>query len=231
MLTLLLLENRKLPAGLLVVCGGVLVGLIMGTHEGFEQLRLGLYLPPFLPFPFPSPADFASALLILVLPQIPMTMGNAVIAYADLSNDYFGDASRRVTYRAACVSIAIANFVGFLFGGMPLCHGAGGLAAHHRFGARTAGSNLLIGVFFILLVIFFGDRILTVLYLLPMSILGVLLIFAGGQLALTVIDLRDRKGLFVAVMMLGITLASNLAAGFLAGLVIAYLLKSDRLSI
>ena len=114
---------------------------------------------------------------------------------------------------------------------MPLCHGAGGLAAHHRFGARTAGSNLLIGVFFILLVVFFGDRILAVLYLLPMSILGILLIFAGGQLALTVIDLKDRKGLFVAVMILGITLASNLAAGFLAGLVIAYLLKSERLSI
>jgi sulfate permease, SulP family len=231
LLTLLLLENRKLPAGLVVVCGGVLIGLIMGTHAGFEQLRLGLHLPPFLPFPFPSPADFASALLVLVLPQIPMTMGNAVIAYADLSNEYFGEASRRVTYRAACISIAIANLVGFLFGGMPLCHGAGGLAAHHRFGARTAGSNLLIGVFFILLVISFGDRILTVLYLLPMSILGVLLIFAGGQLALTVIDLRDRKGLFVAVMMLGITLASNLAAGFLAGMVIAYLLKSDRLSV
>ena len=231
LLTLLLLENRKLPAGLLVVCGGVLIGLMLGTREGFVQLRLGLHLPSFLPFPFPSPADFASALLILVLPQIPMTIGNAVIAYADLSNEYFGEASQRVTYRAACVSIAIANFVGFLFGGMPLCHGAGGLAAHHRFGARTAGSNLLIGVFFILLVISFGDRILTVLYLLPMSILGVLLIFAGGQLALTVIDLKDRKGLFVALMMLGITLASNLAAGFLAGLVIAYLLKSDRLSV
>jgi SulP family sulfate permease len=80
-------------------------------------------------------------------------------------------------------------------------------------------------------VIFCGDRILTVLYLLPMSILGVLLIFAGGQLALTVIDLKDRKGLFVAVMMLGITLASNLAAGFLVGLVIAYLLKSEHLSV
>jgi SulP family sulfate permease len=34
LLTLLLLENRKLPAGLVVVCGGVLIGLIMGTHAG-----------------------------------------------------------------------------------------------------------------------------------------------------------------------------------------------------
>ncbi|MFZ0726312.1 MAG: putative sulfate/molybdate transporter [Desulfobacterales bacterium] len=231
LLTLLLLDNRKLPAGLLVVCGGAALGLILGTHQGFDQLRLGLHLPPLLPFPFPSAADFASALLILVLPQIPMTLGNAVIAYADLSTDYFGEDSRRVTYRAACISIAMANFVGFFFGGMPLCHGAGGLAAHHRFGARTAGSNLMIGAFFILLVVFFGDRLLAVLYLLPMSILGVLLIFAGGQLALTIIDLKDRKGLFVALMMLGITLASNLAAGFLAGLVIAYLLKSERLNV
>ena len=127
LLTLLLLENRTLPAGLLVVCGGGVIGLILGTRQGFEHLQLGLHLPPFLPFPFPNPADFASALLILVLPQIPMTLGNAVIAYADLSNEYFGEASRRVTYRAACISIAIANFVGFLFGGMPLCHGAGGL--------------------------------------------------------------------------------------------------------
>ncbi|MFZ0134099.1 MAG: putative sulfate/molybdate transporter [Desulfobacterales bacterium] len=231
LLTLLLLDNRKLPAGLLVVCGGAAVGLVLGTHQGFEHLSLGLHLPPLLPFPFPTAADFISALLILVLPQIPMTLGNAVIAYADLSTDYFGDASRRVTYRGACISIAIANFVGFLFGGMPLCHGAGGLAAHHRFGARTAGSNLMIGAFFLLLVVFFGGRILAVLYLLPMSILGVLLIFAGGQLALTIIDLKDRKGLFVALMMLGITLASNLAAGFLVGLVIAYLLKSERLNV
>ena len=101
-----------------------------------------------------------------------MTIGNAVIAYADLSDEYFRGAAAKVTYRSACISMAAANLISFLLGGMPLCHGAGGLAAHYRFGARTAGSNLIIGVVFILLAILLGPSVLAVVYLLPVSILG-----------------------------------------------------------
>jgi SulP family sulfate permease len=114
---------------------------------------------------------------------------------------------------------------------MPLCHGAGGLAAHYRFGARTAGSNLIIGLIFLLLSVFFGMHALSILYLLPMSILGVLLIFAGIQLALTIIDLRGRRDFFVAFTMLGITLASNLAVGFIVGIFVGFLFKSKKISI
>jgi SulP family sulfate permease len=127
--------------------------------------------------------------------------------------------------------MAMANFLSFFLGGMPLCHGAGGLAAHYRFGARTGGSNLIIGFIFVLLAIFLGNHVLMVVKLLPMSILGVLLLFAGGQLALTLIDTDGRKDLFVALIMLGITLASNLAAGFIVGIAIAYAFKWDRLNI
>ena len=127
--------------------------------------------------------------------------------------------------------MSVANFLSFILGGMPLCHGAGGLAAHYRFGARTGGSNLIIGVIFVLLATFLGGHVLMVVKLLPMSILGVLLLFAGGQLALTLIDIDGRKDFFVALIMLGITLASNLAAGFIVGIAIAYALKWDRLNI
>lgn len=231
LLTLFLVDNKRVPAGLFLVLCGILIGVGLGTHQGFQDLRLGINLPGILPAGMPRVADFSMAFLLLVLPQIPMTLGNAVIAYADLSREYFGEASSRVTYRSACVSMAIANFVSFLTGGMPLCHGAGGLAAHYRFGARTAGSNLMIGSIFIILVVFLGKHLLSILYLVPMSILGVLLLFAGGQLAMTIIDLKDRKELFVSLAMLGITLATNLAAGFIAGLMIAYLLKSNRMNI
>jgi SulP family sulfate permease len=231
LLTLFLIDNRKLPAGLVLVVCGVLIGLGLGTHQGFEKLEVGINLPKILPLGIPSGPDFSVAFLLLVLPQIPMTLGNAVVAYADLSREYFGEASGRVTYSGACISMALVNFISFLTGGMPLCHGAGGLAAHYRFGARTAGSNLIIGSFFILLVVLLGKHMLSILYLVPMSILGVLLLFAGGQLALTIIDLKDRKELFVALAMLGITLASNLAVGFITGLIIAYLLKSSRMNI
>jgi SulP family sulfate permease len=231
LLTLFLVDNRRLPAGLVLVLCGVLVGLSLGTHHGFEKLQVGINLPKIMPFSIPSGPDFSLAFLLLVLPQIPMTLGNAVIAYADLSKQYFGEASGRVTYRSACISMALANLMSFLTGGMPLCHGAGGLAAHYRFGARTAGSNLIVGSIFIILVVLLGTHMLSILYLVPMSILGVLLLFAGGQLALTIIDLKDRKELFVTLAMLGITLASNLAAGFIAGFIIAYLLRSTRMNI
>ncbi len=230
-LTLLLLENKKLPAGLLVVFAGLIIGLILGTHEGLDKLRISINIPKLLPLNFPAGADFTFALLALVLPQTPMTIGNAVIADADLSRKYFGDNSKKVTYRALCISMALGNFLSFLFGGMPLCHGAGGLAAHYRFGARTAGSNLMIGLIFILLVVFFGSRMLSIFYLMPMSILGVLLLFTGSQLALTIIDLNTRKDLFVALVILGITLASNLAVGFVSGIVMAYILKSEKLQV
>jgi SulP family sulfate permease len=230
-LTLLLLDNKKLPAGLVVVLGGLGLGLVFGTHEGFEKLRLGIYAPKLLPFEFPAVSDFTAALLILVLPQIPMTLGNAVIANADLSREYFGQDSERVTYRALCISMSLANFLSFLVGGMPLCHGAGGLAAHYRFGAQTAGSNLMIGFIFVVLALFLGIHALAIVYLVPMAVLGVLLVFAGSQLALTVIDMRQRKDLFVVLVMLGITVASNLAVGFVAGITIAYALKSEKLTV
>ncbi len=230
-LTLLLLDNRRLPAALVVVGAGLLCGVFLGTHEGLDLVRPGLYLPKLLPLGVPSGGDFTFALLVLVLPQIPMTLGNAVIANADLSGQYFPDQGSRVTHKALCISMALANLMSFFLGGMPMCQGAGGLASRYRFGARTGGSNLIIGAIFILLALFLGEKLMGIIYLLPMSALGILLIFAGAQLSLTLLDMNTRKELFVPICVLGITLASNLAAGFLVGIALAYALKSDRLSI
>ena len=230
-LTLLLLENKRFPAGLIVIGGGMAIGLLAGTREGLDQLAINIHLPGLLPFGLPSMNDFSLVLLLLVLPQIPMTIGNAVVAYADLSKEYFGEASARVSYRNVCLSMAAGNILSFLLGGMPLCHGAGGLAAHYRFGARTVGSNLIIGVIFLLLAIFLGTGILAIIYLIPLSILGVLLLYAGSQLCMTIMDLMSRKDFFVALVMLGITLATNLAIAFLVGIALAYVLKSEHLSV
>ena len=112
-----------------------------------------------------------------------------------------------------------------------MCHGAGGLAAHYRFGARTAGANLIVGGIFVLLALIFGENMVAVLNLLPFSLLGVLLVFAGLQLALMIQDLEDRKDLFVVLFMLGIALASNLAVAFVVGIIVAYALKSEKLKV
>jgi sulfate permease, SulP family len=230
-LTLFLLDNKRVPAALVVVGAGLLLGVLFGTREGLGELAPGLFTPGLLPYGMPSGLDFSFALLVLVLPQVPMTIGNAVIATNDLAQQYFPQEGRRVTPRSLCLSMSLANLMTFLIGGMPLCHGAGGLASRYCFGARTGGSNLIIGGIFVILALLVGPHVLSVIYLIPMSALGVLLIFAGAQLCLTILDIKARKDLFVAMIILGITMAFNLAVGFVTGVVLVYLLKSERLKV
>lgn len=168
LVTFLLLDNKKFPAGLVVVGAGFITGLILGAGSGISNGNIGFNIPEIFPFAFPGKADFTFALFALVLPQVPMTMGNAVLAYTDLSKEYFKEKFSKVTNRKACISMAFANFLSFCLGGMPLCHGAGGLAAHYRFGARTAGSNLMIGSIFLVLALGLGNEIVNVMNILPM---------------------------------------------------------------
>lgn len=230
-ITFLLLENRRIPAALVVVTGGTLVGVFLGTHEGLSNIKIGFYLPHILPFGMPTAKDLTIALITLTIPQIPMTIGNAVIANADLTREYFGEKAKMTSYRTLSNSMGLALLASFLFGGMPVCHGAGGLAAHYRFGARSAGSNVMIGVIFLMLAVLFGGYALSIIYLLPLSVLGILLIFAGSQLALMIRDMKERADLFVVVTMLGITIATNLAAAFIVGIIIAYAFKTGKLKV
>jgi SulP family sulfate permease len=222
LMTLVLLDNRRIPAALALIAMGVLTGICLGDHVQMGRFGLQFQLPEILPFQLPGKVDFTFALFALVLPQVPMTLGNAVIANADLSIQYFGNSARRVTGRTLCISMALANGLSFLLGGIPMCHGAGGLAAHYRFGARTAGSNLLIGLFMVGAVLLMGDGLLSLFHLIPLAILGVLLFFAGGELALTITDLTNRAELFIPLVMLGVTLAANLAAAFCLGLLLHF---------
>ncbi len=224
----LLLDNKKAPAALIIVIGGFLIGLL------FEKpsLNVGFHIPkPIFLEATPSLNDFITAFFLLVLPQLPMTIGNAVIAQRDLAHNYFGNKAKKVTYRALSISQGLANIGSFIFKGMPMCHGAGGLAAHYRFGARTAGNNIIIGSFFLIIAILFGNSSVEILKLLPFSILGVLLFFAGAELMTMIKDLREKKEFFVPLVMLGITLVSNLAWAFFIGIILAYLLKYEKIKI
>lgn len=230
-LTFLLLDNRKLPAALVLIISGILIGIFIGKPLDAGLFNWGVHFPKPIPYGWPSIDDFLWVLPVLVLPQIPMTIGNAIISNTDITHEYFGDRAHRATYRSVANSQGIADVVSFFLGGIPMCHGAGGLAAHYRFGARTAGSNLIIGGIFVLLALIFGENIVAILKLLPFSLLGVLLVFAGLQLALMIQDLQDRKDLFVALFMLGLALATNLGVAFIVGIVVAYAFKSGKLTV
>lgn len=229
---LLLLKNKVAPAALVVVIGGFIAGLAFGGASAVAALEVGLNIPGWLPHGTPTTAEAVTALVVLALPQVPMTLGNAVLAQADLAKEYFGEeVARRSTPKALTLSMGLANIVTALVGGMPMCHGAGGLAAHYRFGARTAGSNVMIGSLFLVAAIVLGDSAAILFGVLPFSILGALLAFAGVQLALVILDVTERRDLFVVIMLVGVALATNLALGFLVGIVFAYALKHPRFEV
>jgi len=138
----------------------------------------------------PQATAFATAFFLLVVPQLPLTFGNAVVAVNDLAHEYFGPAASRVTPSRVCLSAGTGNLVSGLLGGLPMCHGAGGLTAHVRLGARSAGTNMLLGGAFLVLGLFFAPHVPVLLGLLPVWALAAFLVYAGLRHAWLIADLR-----------------------------------------
>jgi sulfate permease, SulP family len=219
-IVLVLLRSKKYPAALVIVFLGLVVGVSLNS---FELSKFELGIVPF-EFIFPNSSEFLSALILLVIPQIPLTIGNAIIGTKDACETFFGknELIQKVTHRTLTFSMGIANIFIGLLGGLPLCHGAGGLAAHYRFGARTGGSNIMIGAIFVIIAIVFGKIAITILSIIPNAILGVLLLFAGLELALLILDVREKKNLFIVLIVAGLGfITKNMAIAFLAGIIIA----------
>jgi MFS superfamily sulfate permease-like transporter len=190
-----------------------LVVLVAGVAAAWLASRPELGGPTLhLPDPsLPSWSAMGTALVLLVIPQIPLTFGNAIVAVSDLAHDYFGPAASRVTPSRVSLSCGVGNVASALLGGMPMCHGAGGLTAHARLGARTAGMNLLLGGTLIVLGLLFAPQVPTILGLLPVWALAAFLAYAGLRHALLVSDLRG--GALALAVVAGILGAvfSNLA--------------------
>jgi SulP family sulfate permease len=221
---LFLLRSARFPAALMLIVIGIVLGLLLG---GWEGLKIGLGPEQVKPV-LPGAADFAVAITVLVIPQFPLSLGNAIIGMSDTTCTLFGqgELTRRATTRSFATSMGVANLIVGFFAGMPMCHGAGGLAAHYRFGARTGGSNLMIGAVFVILGVVFGRAALTLLTVIPLGVLGALLLYAGLELTGTIKDVTEPKDLFVVFLIVGIALATtNMGIAFVAGILVELLLK------
>lgn len=208
---------RKGPVSLIVFTFGAFVSLVWGgAADGLGQVRLGLALPRITP---PLLPDLWSALVLLVIPQIPLSLGNAVFATADTARAYFGRDARRVTPRALLTTIGISQVIAALFGGAPVCHGSGGLTAHYKLGARTGAAPVLMGILCLALALFVDGNILPILALIPHPVLGALLAFVGVQHGLLARHVRGWEETFV-VIVTGATgfATTNLALGLAVGM-------------
>jgi SulP family sulfate permease len=206
-------DGGRLPGALIVLAAGAAVGVaVSGLPSG---LHLG---PQAVGASVPDGAAFATALTTLVVAQIPLTFGNSVVATVDAERTYFGGRAARVKPRAVAGSIAVNNTLAGLIGGLPVCHGAGGVTAHYRLGARSAAATLFTGSLLLALALVFGAALPEVLIrLAPGALAGMLLYVAiqHGVLASQLERLPER----VIVAGIGVItlLSGNLAIGFAAG--------------
>lgn len=211
------------PASLIIIAFGLGISGYLGWFATLKGANFG---PVSLSSYIPARHELWLAFILLVIPQIPLTLGNAVIATADTAKVYFGDKAHRVSLRALSGSMGLTNIAAGFLGGMPVCHGSGGLSAHYRFGARTGGANLMIGIICLILALVFGKSLRLILPLIPLPVLAVLLIFTGVQHGLLIRDLKAKLDYLVAISIGVIAIISgNLTIGFTTGIALCYLLK------
>ncbi len=121
--------------------------------------------------------------------------------------------------------MGLMNVILPFFGGMPLCHGAGGLAGQYYFGARTGGTNILEGLIEIVMGLFLATSIAGLFAVFPKAIIGSMMILVGIELTKFARDIRPNKDLLPMGVTLLVSLATNMAYGFLAGLLIHHLIR------
>jgi sulfate permease, SulP family len=216
--------SRRVPATLLLLLFGVASSFFFGSGAALQKLAIAPVLPEIA---LPGADDFVRAFFLLVLPQIPLTFGNSIVATADTARRYFGERGSRVTPANLSLSLGMTNVLAGLIGAAPLCHGAGGMTAHYRFGARTGAMGVIIGVCFVAVGLLFGKSAPELFVLLPSSILGIMLIFIGIEHAMLIRDITDsREELFIALAIGTIAGATgNIFAATVAGFFLLLVIK------
>ena len=216
-IVLALRENRYAPAAVVLVVLGA--ALMFANGQLGSVAPPGLSLPPVTTFTLREVWD---TLLLAGFAQIPLTITNATIATAALIRTYWPD--RPVTERKLSWNQGIMNAVTPFFGGMPMCHGAGGLAGQYYFGARTGGTNIIEGAIEISLGCPCGCLAGT-FSAFPAAIIGAMMFLVGLELTKFVRDVRIGTDMIPLSATLIIATSTNMAYGFLAGLASHYLIS------
>jgi hypothetical protein len=226
----LLLTNRIVPAMFLLLLFGAAYGILSDPSlvTALRKVHVELRLPEFalsaLTF-----NDILIGTVFLALPQLPLTLGNAVIAITEENNRLFPN--RPVNETRISTSTGLMNLLSAGIGGVPMCHGAGGMAGHVQFGARTGGALVVLGLVLLATALFLSGSVAILLRLFPPAILGVILFLTGAQLALGACDVPKDKGERFVLMVTGALAIWNVGIAFVVGVAAYWLNKRGLLRV
>ena len=221
-LTISLLGNRKYPPALPVIGLGILYMILFRASEHTFASSFGVALPA---VHVPAVSDIVSGFLLLALPQIPLSLGNSLLATERITKDFFPE--RAVPLRKLGFTYSFMNLAAPFLGGIPVCHGSGGMAGHYLFGARTGGSIVIYGSFYILLGLFFSHGFALFTRIFPLPILGVILLFESITLMRLIKDTVHSTTDMSIALIVGL-LSFGLPSGYLVGMVVGVILHLAR---
>jgi MFS superfamily sulfate permease-like transporter len=217
---LALKPQRRVPGPLVVVGLGMVIALVTRLDLGALRGALGFHLPTFRA---PSPDELTRGALVLALPQIPLSLANSVIATSQTASDLFPE--RSVSVRKIGITYGLMNLVVPWLGGVPVCHGCGGLVGFSGFGARTGGAPVLYGSMYLIAGLVFAPGLTEIARVFPLPLLGVVLLFEAVGLMMLVRDVaadRSRWWIALAVAAAAVGLPYGFAVGLGAGTAIAW---------
>lgn len=211
LVVIVLRNNRYAPAGVVLMALGMAVIYVKG---GFQDIAAPAFSIP--PVNSVSLDEAWDTMVIAGFAQIPLTITNATIATAALIAAYWPD--RQVTVRNLSWNQGIMNMAAAFFGGMPMCHGAGGLAGQYYFGARTGGANIIEGLLEISLGLFLSASIAGLFSVFPAAVIGAMMLMVGIELVMFTVETKTRVDVIPLAVTVIVSLSTNMALGFLAGI-------------
>lgn len=221
--TLLLLGNRRFPPAPIVILLGVAYAFAFKLSAGALAHGAGFQLPRMHTVTLP---DLLTGFVVLALPQLPLSLGNSILATRQIAEDLFPE--RPVTIRKISFTYSLMNLINPFFGGVPTCHGSGGMAGHYAFGGRTGGSIVIYGSIYLALGLFLSQGFQTAIELFPKPVLGVILAFEAMVLIRLIRDMASSLADFSVVIVVGLMcvgLPYGYVLGLIVGTIMAHLLK------
>jgi hypothetical protein len=220
-------NHRRFPGALLVLGAALAWAALFRLDWTAVAHGIGLVAPGPAAWPWDR---WLTALALLVLPQLPLSLGNSLIATQQTARDLFPD--RAFTPRKLGLSYAAINLVAPWLGGIPVCHGCGGLAGNHALGARTGGAVIIYGSLWVFAGLFFSGAFATLVHAFPPAILGAVLLVEAGVLVWLLRDQQRSPAallLAVGVALLCVFAPQGYLAGFAAGVAVYYALRAAGL--
>ncbi|MBD3196491.1 MAG: hypothetical protein GF317_15635 [Candidatus Lokiarchaeota archaeon] len=220
-----LIKFEKAPSSIILMILGICILLFSGE---INIINFGLSFPK-IEIIFPSISNILIGMLYAGIGQLLLTMTNVMIATISLVKELFPDRKEQIDANDLATNMGLINLISPFFGGIPLCHGSGGLAAQYAFGARTGGSMIFEGVFEIILALFFSETIFELFINFPMSILAAMLIYTAILLGKIAFSNLNRKKLPIVIISAIFCLVFNIAIGFFIGLGLYLIYKRLKL--